>query len=113
MSNNLLTVKLDRGTRVTIDLESYSDVHLGYAGTTHSLQGQTLTNCMVLVGGSMQDREATYVQASRARAETHLYADALTAGPELQDLVREMSRSRQKDMAVEVAVNADLDLDLG
>lgn len=110
VENNLLTVKLDRGTRVTIDLDSYSDVHLGYAGTTHSLQGQTLTNCLVIVGGSMQDREATYVQASRARTATHLYVDALTAGPELSDLVRSMSRSRQKDLAVEVAANADLDL---
>ena len=113
VENNMLTVRLDRGRRVTIDLESYSDVHLGYAGTTHSLQGQTLTNCLVIVGGPMQDREATYVQASRARVATHLYVDELTAGPELSDLVRSMSRSRQKDLAVEVAANADLDLVLG
>ena len=111
-ANHLLTVKLDSGRRVTIDLESYDDVQLGYASTTHSVQGKTLRNCLVLVGGSMQDRESTYVQASRAKLETRLYADELTAGEELGDLVREMTRSRQKDMAVTIAANSDFDLEL-
>ena len=111
-ANQLLTVKLDRGRRVTIDLGSYEDVHLGYAMTTHSAQGATVRNCLVLCGGSMQDREAVYVQASRATDETRLYVDELTAGEELRDLVREMSRSRQKDMAVSVAADSNLELDL-
>ena len=107
--DRLLTVRLARGDRVTIDLEAYDDVQLGYAATTHAAQGATLTNCLVLCGGSMQDREATYVQASRAREQTRLYTDEVSAGEELEDLVRSMERSRAKDLAVDVA---ELNLEL-
>lgn len=50
----------------------------------------------------MQDREATYVQASRARVVTRLYTDEASAGEELADLVKDMKRSRAKSMAVDV-----------
>ena len=98
-----LTAKLDGGRRVTMDLDAYSHIQLGYAATTHVAQGATIANCLVLVGGSTQDREAAYVQASRATDETRLYTDAATAGEELHDLVREMERSRRKGLAVDLA----------
>ncbi len=100
--SNLLTVRLDGGRRVTVDLGDYDDVQLGYAQTVHKAQGATLRNCLVLCGGSMQDREAAYTQASRASHETRLFADKETAGEELRDLVREMTRSRAKEMALDV-----------
>lgn len=101
-AENTLTVKLDRGERVTVDIEVYQEVQLGYASTTHAAQGATVDNCFVLCGGSMQDREATYVQASRARVVTRLYTDEASAGEELADLVKDMKRSRAKSMAVDV-----------
>ena len=100
--NSVLTVRLDSGRRVSVDLGDYSDVNLGYALTTHSAQGATVRNCLVLCGGSMQDREAAYVQASRATHETRLFTNRETAGEELRDLVREFSRSRAKEMALDV-----------
>ena len=66
------------------------------------MQGATVERCFVLCGGSMQDREATYVQASRAREETRLYVDRVSAGEEFSGLVRSMERSRAKELAVDL-----------
>ncbi len=72
---------------------------LGYAATTHKMQGNTVSNSFLLLGGSMTSRELAYVQATRARNETWLFADRLTAGDDLSDLANAMSRSRAKQMA--------------
>ena len=106
VSEHGITVRLDDGTRITIHPDAADQVkpHLGYASTTHSSQGATVDRCIVLAGGSMQDREATYVQASRARVETHIVTDRLSAGEdgELGELLRDMERSRAKDLAVDL-----------
>lgn len=94
-----LAVRLDGGERVRISLDEYPHVRLGYAMTTHKGQGATVERAFVLAGGSMQDREISYVQASRARGETQIFTDRLEAGERLTQLVREMSRSRQKELA--------------
>lgn len=103
-----MTVRLDGGTRVTIHHAVVAETRptLGYAATTHASQGATVERCLVLVGGSMQDREATYVQASRARGTTRLYVDEATAGGELEELTRLMQRSRAKDLAHDVLESA-------
>ncbi len=102
---NEMTVRLDDGNRVTIDVRDHELVapHLGYAATTHSMQGATVDRCLVLCGGSMQDREATYVQASRSREETRIYTDRISAGEEFEDMVRAMERTRAKDLALDVS----------
>lgn len=105
MSVHGMTVRLDDGQRITIGEEAAELVkpQLGYASTTHSAQGATVDRAFVMAGGSMQDREATYVQASRARVETRIYADSLTAGgEEFEELSRVMERSRAKDLATDV-----------
>ena len=105
LSEHGMTVRLDDGRRVTIHADSGELVapHLGYASTTHSAQGATVDRALVLAGGVMQDREATYVQASRARVESRIYVDAVTAGDtELQELAQSMERSRAKDLATDV-----------
>jgi conjugative relaxase-like TrwC/TraI family protein len=98
---NTMTVRLDRDDIVTVGLDDYSHVRLAYAITCHKAQGKTTENAFALVGGSMTDRELTYVVASRARGETRLYCDRLEAGEGLEDLVRCMSKSRQKELAVD------------
>ena len=115
LSDDSMTVRLDDGQRVTIHETAAELVkpQLGYASTTHAAQGATVDRALVLAGGSMQDREATYVQASRARIETRIYADTLTAGgTELEELVRDMERSRAKELASDVldeSVSQELD----
>lgn len=96
---NTLTARLDEGERVTVPLSRYQDVKLGYAITTHKGQGVTVENAYALVGGAMQDRELSYVQMSRTRGETRLYTDRNEAGDDLTDLARQMSKSRQKELA--------------
>ena len=49
-------VRLDEGNRVSIPLEYFPSVRLGYAMTTHKGQGATVERAFVLAGGSMQDR---------------------------------------------------------
>lgn len=100
-----MTVRLDDGQRITVSEETAELVlpQLGYASTTHSAQGATCSRAFVLAGGSMQDREATYVQASRAKEETRIYADKASAGEEvLDELVRAMERSRAKELATDL-----------
>ena len=101
-----LTVRLDHGLSVTLDTNVYNHIALGYAVTTHAGQGQTVESAFVLAGGSMTDRELSYVQGSRARGATWIYTDRLSAGPELEYLANQMNRSRAKDLAHEYLIEA-------
>ncbi len=94
-----LSVRLDSGDRVTFSTRDFPHFHLGYAGTTHKAQGATSLVSYVLVGGSMQDREMTYVQSSRAKEKTWIFATKSEVGDDIAHLSREMERSRQKNMA--------------
>lgn len=94
-----VSVRLDSGERVSFDPSAMSDIALGYAATTHSGQGSTSTRTYILAGGTMQDREMSYVQASRAREQTKFYMTRVESGDEIAHLAREMERSRQKEMA--------------
>jgi len=97
-----LTVALDTGGSTSFALADYDHLRLGYAVTTHKAQGMTAENVFVLAGDAMQDREISYVQASRARGLTRLYLNREAAGEELQDAVRQMSVSHQKMLAQEL-----------
>ncbi|MCK4659383.1 MAG: relaxase domain-containing protein [Phycisphaerae bacterium] len=107
-----VAVQVDGGARVIIPLKRYRHDHgdhkgdvalrLGYAVTTHKGQGTTVDRAYVLAGGSMQDREISYVQASRARTETRIYIDEREAGEDLARLARQMKRSQAKDLAHDV-----------
>jgi len=96
-----LIARMDAGDLRVISLERYDKIQLGYAFTTHSLQGDTREASYVLVGGSMQDRELSYVQMSRHRGEAHIYAATEEVGNSLETMADVMSRSRQKGMAQE------------
>ena len=105
ISEQGMTVRLDDGQRITVSAETAELVEpqLGYASTTHAAQGATCSRAFVIAGGSMQDREATYVQASRAKEVTHIYADKMSVGEEvLSELVRAMERSRAKELATDL-----------
>lgn len=111
-----LEVRLDDGRDVTIPLDQYEHLGLGYAATTHKSQGATVRNAYVLAGNSaMTDRELTYVQASRARETTRFFTHRrLEWDPEqrrmadvtFDELAREMGQSRQKDLAMDVLAPA-------
>lgn len=94
-----LTVQLDSGERRTIPLNRYKELSLGYAVTTHKAQGATAEQVFLLAGGRLQDRELTYVQASRARAETRIYVERAEVGEPLAELARQMQTSHRKGLA--------------
>ncbi|MCC7144495.1 MAG: relaxase domain-containing protein [Candidatus Eisenbacteria bacterium] len=105
---NAITVRLDHGRQVRLDLSHYPHLALGYAITTHKGQGMTVRgNTYVLVGGAMQDLHLSYVQASRAKGQTRFYVERKDAGEELGALMTRMSRSRAKVMAHEVSLGEE------
>lgn len=104
IEGKMLTVRLDSGkqqnTLKQIDTRKYDHIQLGYAMTTHKVQGDTHQKSFVLMGGSMQDRELSYVQLSRSKGKTYLFTDRMEAGDTLARLAKGMDRSRQKGMAL-------------
>lgn len=119
---NTLTVRLDDERRVVIPISTYKNLHgphkgesavsLGYAMTTHKGQGTTVESTFVLLGGSMQDREMTYVQLSRAKGETHVYVDQHEAGTYLSAIAKKIATSRAKDLAHDVLMNQETELEI-
>lgn len=99
--NETLKITLDNGNRVKVWLPSYNSIQLGYAITTHKAQGVTVDRSYILAGGSMQDRELSYVQMSRSRTQTKIYAERAEVGDTIAELSKTMSNSRQKDIAQE------------
>jgi ATP-dependent exoDNAse (exonuclease V) alpha subunit len=98
---NTMSIKLDDGKKVCIPIKGYAEIKLGYAVTTHKGQGMTVKNSYILLGGSCQDREMSYVQLSRARDLTKLFIDKFEAGDNNRDIIAQMNRSNQKDLAID------------
>jgi len=111
-----LTIAVPDGKRlrdVEIPLRRYPHLTRGYAQTTHKGQGQTVEHAYILLGGPMQNREMTYVQISRARGTTRLYADSLDAGPNREGLYRMLERSAEKLLAHDLLERSRLRVDSG
>lgn len=102
-----VTVQLDNGERRQFSAQHYEDVRLGYAVTTHKAQGMTAENVFILTSETMQDRELSYVQASRGKGETRFFTTESEAGEQLSQLAKRMEKSHQKEMAVEVKVEIE------
>jgi len=100
-----MTVELDgEGSAIhrkrTFSVNNYDEVKLGYASTTHKAQGSTIEKAFVLTDESMIDHQISYVQLSRARDTTKIFTTREQAGDDLKDLVRQMERDRQKQLAL-------------
>lgn len=97
-----MTVRVGDRRTVVVPLRTYEHVTLGYAVTTHAGQGVTVGEAYVLANSKMQNRELTYVQASRSRTTTHVYTDRLQAGEYDRGLKTSFSQSAAKTMAHDV-----------
>ncbi|MCP5523248.1 MAG: relaxase domain-containing protein [Verrucomicrobiales bacterium] len=107
VSPDTVAVRLDRGPTLKVDPDAYPHCRLAYCLTTHKAQGMTTDRAFVLLGGGMQDRHTSYVQVSRARDETRLFASE-----PLPDLERHMNRSRPKALATDLGSHPELVLTL-
>lgn len=105
-----LAVKLDDGPIVRVDTERYNQLDHGYAMTVNKAQGATVDRVHVLMGAEvMQGKEWSYVAGSRHRHEFHVYTTeeaVLSRNEKSVDLdhsalVQTMSKSRQKDLALD------------
>jgi conjugative relaxase-like TrwC/TraI family protein len=109
-----LGVLLDSGSRVTVEVAKYPHITLGYASTVHRAQGSTSLRAYILSGGPLQSREAAYVENSRAREQTRIFATFAEEGEDtFLKLVLEMKRSREKRMAHGVLREQEVDRDSG
>jgi conjugative relaxase-like TrwC/TraI family protein len=101
--NGSAIVDLD-GTRKRVFIPlNHEHLRLGFATTTHKSQGATFQRTYVQVSDSMQSREATYVQVSRAREWTRLYLSREQAGEKgFSSMIRTMERSESKANAIDL-----------
>ncbi len=106
-SGTTLTIQIDGGRAVSVDASQYPHLTLAYALTTHKSQGMTVQEAFILTG-SMQNRELTYVQASRAREASRFYV----GGESIERVAERMERSQPKVMASRLNETAELSLQL-
>lgn len=103
-------IQLDQSNKCVFVPLNNEHVRLGYAVTTHKSQGATTQRTFVLFSDSMQSRESTYVQVSRAREFTKLFLTREQAGDaDLKEAVRAMERSQAKMNASDL-VSGDMDV---
>lgn len=107
VQGNALWVDLDDSRSITLDVQAFPHLRLGYALTTHKAQGATVEKSFILTGGPMTDRELTYVQASRATDTTRWYV-----GQDLDEVTQRMTRSHEKLAALSLAQWPELNLNI-
>ncbi len=84
-----LLIELDgTGRRVILEHEDLGKLRLAYAQHVYRAQGATFDRALVLTGGWQTSREATYVEASRARHGTDWYVNRDELGEEGHDVQR-------------------------
>ncbi|MDP3746258.1 MAG: Ti-type conjugative transfer relaxase TraA [Phenylobacterium sp.] len=96
-----MSVRLDDGRRVDVDLKTYADLDHGYATTIHKSQGVTVNRTHVLASAHM-DRHATYVAMSRHRQDAVLHYDR-ESFPTDRRLIQNLGRERVKDTTLDYA----------
>jgi len=96
---NSMTVRLDRGVRVSFDPKSYPDIDHGYAATVHKSQGVTVDHAHVLATPQM-DRQAANVAMTRHRngMSLHYGRDAFATPARLAE---SLGRDGSKDVALD------------
>ena len=119
-----ITFKLDRAPSeqqqrfghtqlVTLSRKEISSefLTLGYAATTHKLQGQDRPKAYCLIGGRLTDQELTYVQITRGQLSTKLFTDRHHAGQKLSDLAESIQKSGKKKLAHDLGLRLKIEGD--
>lgn len=110
-----ISVALDNGRHVRINVRKYPHLRLGYSATTYRAQGASISKVHAIVGGSFQSLPASYVQATRGVEETHFYTTAECVNESLEDvakspLAQQMARRPDLRLAVDLLESAPMDL---
>ena len=95
----LIDVRLDGGEHRRINVAAYNHIDYGWATTTHKAQGMTVERASVygFANESMASQQSTYVQISRAKAETKLHIVAGERGVEREGLSVKMEPQQRTE----------------
>ncbi|GEM_PF-550271 len=107
-----VTIDLDRGKRVRVNLNRYKKTSLGYALTTHKAQGSTVDSVFVYTTVDAARRDMMYVQTSRAREHMAVYCPGHDLGEDLADLERSLEQDWRTQLAVQVGERSERDVAL-
>lgn len=83
-----MTVLLDHGRTVRVNVAKFPHIRLSYALTTYKAQGASIPKILAIVGGELQNLPASYVQATRAIEDTQFYTTRDLLQPDLSDLTK-------------------------
>lgn len=97
-----LSIRLKSGNTVELRSSELKNLSLAYAMTVHKGQGATVDWSFVLLGTRAQTRELSYVEASRAKKETHFFLTERAAGAGLANLAAQMQKSEAKRLATRI-----------
>ncbi len=108
-----VSVSLDDGRCVRVDVHEFPHIRLGYSVTTYKSQGASIPKVFVLVAGNanLQNLPASYVQATRAIEDTQFYTtrdllDLLHGDIQGSPLIKHMSRRPDLRLATELLQEA-------
>jgi hypothetical protein len=105
-SKDGLTVRLEDGRKVEVNMERYSALDHGYATTTYKSQGQTYDKVVVDAdtrSPQLQDQRNTYVQITRARDDIRVFTDDLAGLRESAAILNYKTDTFNLDVSLEKA----------
>lgn len=83
-----VSLSLATGGIIIVPARSFPHLRLGYALTTHKVQGDTLRHAVTLVTEQQQSLPAFYVQTTRARESTTIVTTKALWNPEAQPIAK-------------------------
>jgi hypothetical protein len=99
IDGDTLAIRTDRGKALSVDLRTFNDIELGYAGTIYRGQGKTLDDAYLLHTRHWRDA-SSYVALTRARHTTQVFI-AREEARDLDDLACQMARQNNRAATIE------------
>jgi len=103
LTDDKIEIVFDNGRRLRLPLDQARHIDLGYATTSHALQGATVDREIAHIDSrrsvDLINQRQFYVSTSRERKELRVYTD------DLQGLRRAVARRQHKELALDVVQN--------
>lgn len=106
---NEIRIRTDAGMEVSIDPEDYKNFGHGYAGTVYRGQGKTVSQAYCFYDNRFAwSAKSAYVAMTRHKKQVDLFVPRELA-PDLEHLVRQISREGRDGASLNWATKADLE----
>ncbi|WP_198507069.1 MobF family relaxase [Mariprofundus aestuarium] len=94
--------RLESGEMISVNADEYAYFKHAYAISTHKAQGQSVTRAYIFSSGKLISQNLGYVQLTRAKEQTRIYADKETLGDlAIEELSKLMSQSQEKKTTID------------